>query len=359
MRVTAPNEPAITEIVLGHGVLAEASDLLERYRAARLVLVCDDKVSPLYAAPLRDSLVTNGYDAELVTIAAGEETKSLDTLNELYAVCHSLKLDRRDVIVAVGGGMVGDVAGMLAGTYLRGLNFVQAPTSLVALITASVGGKVGVNYQGYKNLIGLFVAPAIVLADLDTLRTLPTVEFQSGLGELITVGVLGAPEIFYSVESNGASDLDLLAAAAIECKAAIVEADPFDRLGIRAKLNLGHTFGHAIEKLSRFTVPHGIAVGVGLHIASRLAGALHLCPEDLAERVRRALESLGLPASLTGYSAEDVMQAMRSDKKCEGGRLRWVLPTAIGDVTLVGEEQVAPDLIRGLLRDLLWAGACS
>jgi 3-dehydroquinate synthase len=352
----APRELALTDITVGHGVLSHANELLEEYRAVRLVLLADDRVAPLYAAPLQKLLRTNGYDAELLTIAGGEETKTFETLGELYGACQSLGVERRDLVVAVGGGMVGDVAGMLAGTYLRGLNFVQAPTSLVAIITASIGGKVGVNYRGYKNLIGLFAAPAMVLADLDTLQTLAPIEFKSGLGELLTVGVLGEPEIFHSLEAKGVSELDSLIVSAIKCKARIVEADPFDRLGIRAKLNLGHTFGHAIETLSGFTVPHGIAVGVGLHIAARLACALNLFPEELAERVRQALIALNLPTSFTGFQPEDVLGAMRKDKKREGGRLRWVLPTSIGEAALISEDQVPPGLVRGLLKDLLLEG---
>jgi 3-dehydroquinate synthase len=342
---------------VGHGVLTQANMLLEEHRTGRLLLLSDDQISPLYAEPLQKLLRTSGYDAELLTISAGEETKTFDTLGELYGACHSLGVERRDLLIAVGGGMVGDVAGMLAGTYLRGLSFVQVPTSLVALITASVGGKVGVNYRGYKNLIGLFAAPKRVLADLDTLRTLPSIEFKSGLGELITVGVLGSPEIFYSLETNGISELDSLIVSAIKCKARIVEADPFDRLGIRAQLNLGHTFGHAIEALSGFQIRHGVAVAVGLHIAARLACALNCLPEEIAERLCRTLSALDLPTSLTGFQPEDVLNAMRKDKKCERGRLRWVLPTAIGEVRLVSEDDVPRDMIRRVLRDLLLEGS--
>ncbi len=269
--LSLPAGPSHTELVIGRGVLAQAHELLAPYRELRVLVVSDSSVTPLYAAPLRDALLGAGYDTHLLTIPAGETAKTLETAIELYAACRDLGVERSDTVVAVGGGVVGDVAGMVAGTYLRGLRFVQVPTTLVAQITASIGGKVGVNFRGDKNLVGLFYQPAHILIDLATLETLPEVEFRSGLGELITVGVLGAPAIFEALEARGAADLGALIAAAIRCKSAIVEADPYDQLGIRAHLNLGHTFGHALEKLSDFTLAHGLAVAVGLHIASRLA----------------------------------------------------------------------------------------
>ena len=348
---------ARTEVVLGHAVLARADELLVRYRQGRLLLVSDAHVAPLYAAPLCNALVRAGYNADLLTIAAGEEAKTLDTLIQLYSACQSLQVERSDTVVAVGGGVVGDVAGMLAGTYLRGLEFVQVPTSLVAMVTASVGGKVGVNFGGYKNIIGLFKQPALVLADLDALASLPDVELRSGLGELVTVGVLGAPEIFEALEARGTANLGALIAAAIRCKNAIVEADPFEQLGRRAHLNLGHTFGHALEALSDFTLPHGLAVAVGLRIASQLAARLGLCPEDLPERIEHTLLALDLPIALAGYSPDQVIQAMRRDKKSKGGHLRWVLPVRLGQVMLVDEERVPYDLLVEVLRTVVGAGA--
>lgn len=356
-RITLSAGAAQTDILLGHGLLARAGDLLGAYRAARLLIVADANVAPLYAAPLRDALARDGYAASLLTIPAGERAKTMDTLIELYSACQAIEVERDDAVVAVGGGVAGDVAGMLAGTYLRGLAFVQVPTTLVAQVTASVGGKVGVNFGAAKNQIGMFNQPERVLIDLDTLATLPEIEFRSGLGELITVGVLGAPEIFEALEARGSAELGALIAAAIRCKAAIVAADPSDRLGVRAQLNLGHTFGHALEQLSDFTLPHGLAVAVGLHIAARLASALGLCRPALADRIERALHALDLPTGLSGYAPERVIQAMRSDKKRVGGRLRWVLPLELGKVALVDERQVPAGLLEDLLRALVWAGA--
>ena len=339
-----------TRLVLGAGVLSQASDYLQAYRHLRLLLVSDSNVASIYAGPLKDTLEQAGYDAHLLEIPAGEGHKTLDTLHGLYERCSALQVERSDIVIAVGGGMVGDVAGMLAGTYLRGLEFIQMPTSLVSMVTASVGGKVGVNFGGHKNLIGLFKHPSLVLADTETLHTLPEIEFRSGLGELITVGVLGAPEIIEQLESNGLELLPQMVCAAIKCKIAIVEADPFDRLGIRAQLNLGHTFGHALEKLSGFTLPHGLAVAVGLCIACRLAVSLGLCKADVSERVHRLLTELNLPVALKGYWPEQILLAMRGDKKRSHGRLHFVLPKAIGEVTLVSEDEIPPPLLEDALR---------
>lgn len=345
--------PAQTEIILGHGVLAQAAELFSPFQQSRLLIVSDTQVAPLYAVPLQNTLRQQGYTVDVVTLPAGEAAKTIETLLDLYTRCQQIGVERSDLVIALGGGVVGDVAGMLAATYLRGLHFVQVPTTLVAQVTASIGGKVGVNFGGQKNLIGVFNQPEQVLVDLDTLRTLPEIEFRSGLGELVTVGVLGAPAVFETLEASGAAELEPLILAAIECKSAIVAADPFDQSSIRAKLNLGHTFGHALERLSHFDLPHGLAVAIGLHIASRLAAAIGLCPTALADRIERTLLALNLPTTIPDYTPEQVIAAMRGDKKQQHGRLRWVLPRALGDVVLVNENEVPPEVLRAVLQQLV------
>jgi 3-dehydroquinate synthase len=343
-------DSAVTEFVLGAGVLTEPLLYLKDYRDVKLLVVSDSNVARAYARPLIDTLERAGLGARLLLIPAGEEGKTLDTLTRLYAECLALEVERGDVVVAVGGGAVGDAAGMLAGTYLRGLEFIQVPTTLVAMVTASLGGKAGINFGGHKNLVGLFKHPSLVIADTDTLRTLPEAEFRSGLGELVTVGVLGAPEIIERLESGSSGTLPRMVAAAVKCKGAIVKADPFDRLGIRARLNLGHTFGHALEKLSGFTIPHGLAVAAGLNIACDLAVRLGLCANSVAERVRRLSLALNLPTAAEGYSPEQMLTAMRGDKKRRGGHLQFVLPKALGEVVLVSEEQIPPAMLEDALR---------
>jgi 3-dehydroquinate synthetase len=346
--------PSHTEIILGRGLLEKAPELLADYRKSKLIIVSDELVAPLFAAPLSDNLINTGYQSFLITIPAGETAKTLETVYNLYGACHDIHVARKDVIVAVGGGMVGDIAGMLAGTYLRGLELVQVPTSLLAMLSSSFGGKGGVNFRGYKSLIGLFKHPSIVLADLKTLDSLPRTEFLSGLGELITVGVLGAPEIFESLESGGASDLEGLIVAAIRYKMSVVKEDPNDQLDIRAKLHLGHNFSHALERLSGFTLPHGLAVSVGLNIAARLAAAVGICHHTLPGRISRTLVSLGLPANLQGYHPQEVIQAIR--EKAPDGRMRLILPVSLGEVIFVDEELIPLDVIEGILRELVWEG---
>jgi len=358
MRLNVPEAETSTEIIMGRGLLAQAPELLARYQNARFLLVSDERIAERYAGAARDALTGSGHDAPLITIQAREESKTLDTLAYLYEACQSFGVLRNDVVVAIGGGLVGDVAGMLAATYMRGLELIQVPTSLVAMVSASIGGKVGLNFKDYKNLVGAFKQPAMTIIDLETLSTLPEVEYRSGLGELVTVGALGSREIFETLESGGETDLDSLIWAALRCKKEIVEADPFDRLGIRAKLNLGHTFGHALEKLSDFSLPHGLAVAVGLHIAARLAAELGLCLQSLPDRICRTLRSLDLPVALRGYHPADMLKAMRGDKKRAGGRLRWVLPVDVGQVTLFGEENMPPELLTETLRALVWEGQC-
>ena len=349
-RLSFSFDSAVTEFVLGAGPLTRPLLYLNAYRDVKLLVVSDSNVARPYAQPLRDALEGAGLDARLLLIPAGEEGKTLDVLARLYADCLALEVERGDVVVAVGGGAVGDVAGVLAGTYLRGLELVQVPTTLISMVTASLGGKAAINFGGHKNLVGLFKHPSVVIADTRTLRTLPEMEFRSGLGELMTVGVLGAPEIIEQLESRGTRSLPELIAAAVKCKGAIVEADPFDRLGVRARLNLGHTFGHALERLSGFTLPHGLAVAVGLNIACKLAVGLGLCADAVAERVRRLTLALNLPADAEGYSPGQILAAMRGDKKRRGGRLQFVLPKALGEVVLVGEEQIPHALLEEALR---------
>jgi 3-dehydroquinate synthetase len=353
LRFDIARAPERTDVVLGRGLLARAAVLLEAHPAARTLIVSDETVGPLHAAPLVRALRADGRDAHLLTIPASEEGKTLDELDRLYAACHAREIERRDLVMAVGGGVVGDVAGMLAATYLRGLTLVAVPTSLVAMVTAAVGGKVGVNLGGHKNLVGAFKQPSLVIVDFETLATLPELELRSGLGELLGVGMLGVPEVFAALCSGPPADLEPLVAAAIRCKMELVAADAFDEHGLRARLNLGHTFGHALEAASGFRLAHGLAVGVGLLAASRMSAALGLCSPDLPQRVRAALDALGLPAAIAGCDPGRVMAAMRADKKRSSGRLRFVLPTAIGEVRLVGEEEIPRGLLAAVVEGMV------
>jgi 3-dehydroquinate synthase len=349
-------EPVNTRIAVGRGILPNAGDLFAGFRSRRFLLISDAHVAPLYGNPLQQRLLQSGYRVEILIVPPGEGAKNLETLQHLYSACLNLNLDRDAIVVGIGGGVVGDLAGALAGTYMRGLELILVPTSLVAQVSASIGGKAAVNLNGYKNMIGLYKHPAWVVADLDTLATLPDEEFRSGLGELVTVGVLGAPEIFESLESEGLANLTRMVASAMICKAAIVQDDPLDRLDGRAKLNLGHTFGHALETLSGFRLAHGLAVAIGLHIATRLAAELGVCPWNLLDRILRVLRALNLPLKLGNFSADEVIEAMHRDKKKRANQLRFILPVKLGKVVLVEEKDLPSALLKEVLHELVERG---
>ena len=298
----------------------------------------------------------------MVRMPDGEAHKTLGTAAGLYDAFVAAGLDRRSPVIALGGGVVGDVAGFAAASYLRGVPFVQVPTSLLAMVDASVGGKTGVDLPQGKNLVGAFKQPALVAIDPETLKTLPSDEFRSGLAEVVKAGMIGDPALFAAMEgrrgevsspaptsaptatggntpTGGVSPplrLPDLIARAVQVKVAVVQEDPFEQ-GRRAVLNLGHTFGHAFETLSGYRLRHGEAVSIGLAGATRLAARLELCEPDLVGRVETLLGRLGLPIRAHGFASSQVLAAMGADKKRVGGRLRFVLPRAIGDVDLFGD----------------------
>ena len=236
----------------------------------------------------------------------------------------------------VGGGVIGDMAGFAAATYLRGVPFVQAPTTLLAMVDASVGGKTGVDLPQGKNLVGAFKQPAAVLMDVATFATLPGDEFRSGLAEVVKHGIIGAPQLFVQLEEEGPTSLLHLVADAVRVKVNVVEADPYEQ-GVRALLNLGHTFGHALELVSHFTLRHGEAVAVGTVAAANMAAALGRCDPALAARIAHLLERLGLPIQVEGYDLDAVYAAMAHDKKRSGKTLRFVIPQALGDCVVIDD----------------------
>jgi 3-dehydroquinate synthase len=327
------------DILVGEGLLAQAGTLVARSalsdsRPGACAVVTHPKIAAAHGQTLLDGLSLSGFTATMIEIPDGEAHKTLETVGRLYERLVEAGLDRRSPLIALGGGVAGDVTGFAAATYLRGVPFVQIPTSLLAMVDASVGGKTGVDLPQGKNLIGAFKQPALVVIDPEVLSTLPAAEFRSGLAEVVKHGMIGAPALFEALEGkDGAAPPELaqLIADAVRVKVAVVEEDPFER-GRRAVLNLGHTFGHAIEIVSEYRVRHGEAVGMGLVAATRLAARRGLCDPALAMRVERLLERLELPAQPVGLAAEHIVAAMATDKKRAGGRLRFVLPRALGDV---------------------------
>ncbi len=359
------------DILIGEGMLAELgwAMLNADLRPGRCAVISQAAIAAAQAGPLLEGLAEAGFDPALIEMPDGEAHKTLATVAGLYDAFVAAGLDRRSPVIALGGGVVGDVAGFVAATYLRGVPFVQVPTSLLAMVDASVGGKTGVDLTQGKNLVGAFKQPALVLIDPETLKTLPSDEFRSGLAEVVKAGMIGDRALFAAMEGRrgevsspafarkptpegGVSPplrLPDLIARAVLVKVAVVQEDPFEQ-GRRAVLNLGHTFGHAFETLSGYRLRHGEGVSIGLAAATRLAARLALCEPVLVERVETLLGRLGLPTSAQGFTPEQVMTAMATDKKRVGRELRFVLPRAIGDVDVF--DKVSHDDVLAVLHEL-------
>lgn len=305
-----------------------------------------------------DSLKAAGWHCELIELEPGEPTKRQEVISSIYDRLVQMQADRRTVVFAVGGGVIGDAAGFAAATYNRGLPFIQCPTTLLADVDSSVGGKVGINHPQAKNLIGAFHQPLGVVIDLALLKTLPDREYRAGLAEVVKYGVILDAEFFTWLEQNisqiNARDPGVLQhAIARSCrlKADVVEHDEYERTGLRAVLNYGHTFAHAFEALSGYgELLHGEAVSIGMVYASRLAEKLERINAGMTHRQLKLLQALHLPVRLPSgskWTSDEVIQRMRLDKKSEAGKLRFVLPTRMGHVELV--DGVEEHLVREVL----------
>jgi len=326
--------------------------------AGKALVVTDRHVVSPHADVVFKSLVKAGWQVACIELESGEQTKSLAVVARIYDELVDIKGDRQTIVVAVGGGVVGDVAGFAAATYARGIPFVQIPTTLLAQVDSSVGGKVGINHPRGKNLIGAFHQPIGVFIDATTLETLPERDYRSGLAEVIKYGVILDSDFFEYLESSidginrrAADMLCRVIAQSCRLKAKIVEEDEYEVTGRRAILNYGHTFAHAYEALTGYgELMHGEAVSIGMVHASRLAERLNRIDEKTCERQKRLLEAVGLPTRLPSAARLDVeaiLDRMRLDKKSVGGALRFVLPTRIGHVELV--DGVREDDVRAML----------
>ena len=364
-------------VLIGRRSLERAGPLIDGLGPwTTIAVICDETVAALHASHLAAALApakaTDLHPVTFCHMPAGETHKTLQTVAQLYRQLLAAGLDRRGLVVALGGGVVGDVAGFVAATYMRGVPLVQVPTTLLAMVDSSVGGKVGVDLPEGKNLAGVFKQPSLVLIDPQLLATLPAAELRAGLAEVIKAGVIGSPALFERLEqcqpeqlwaglrpaadSQSTSpttdpDEDNLAwiiHQAVLVKVEVVQADPYEQ-GRRAVLNLGHTFGHAFEVLSDFQWRHGEAIAAGMACAARLAAALGYCRPEVAQRISALLRRFGLPTQPPRYPPEAVLSAMASDKKKQGSRLRFVLPRAIGQV------EIFDDVPKAALINLLTA----
>jgi 3-dehydroquinate synthase len=308
---------------------------------SRCAIVSDRNVAPLYADPAMKALAAAGLEPVEIVVPAGEKAKSLKTVQACYNQLAAHRLERKSFVVALGGGVVGDLAGFLAATYLRGIPFVQVPTTLLAQVDSSVGGKVGVNLKAGKNLVGAFYQPRLVVCDLDSFKTLPDREYRSGLAEIIKYGIIYDAALFRGLECDLPALLDReplkLAAVVARCceiKAEVVRQDETES-GLRAILNFGHTIGHALEAVSHYgRYLHGEAISIGQVAAARLSARLLGLPTSHVERIRTLLERAGLPTELELRAPErkKLLEAMKLDKKVSDGEVKFVLARQIGQV---------------------------
>ncbi len=323
-------------IHIGNGLLDHLQEFVLPLSPTSIVIVTNRVVGPLYAERVRRALASAGT-ATVVELPDGEQYKHWDSVAHIVEAMVRARVDRRGVVIALGGGVVGDVAGFAASIFMRGVRYVQVPTTLLAQVDSSVGGKTGINHSGGKNLIGSFHQPSMVISDTGTLTTLRPRELSAGLAEVLKHGLLGDADYFQrmsaAIESLLARDAGSLTdaiARSCEIKASIVARDEREA-GERALLNLGHTFAHAIEQMTGYSRwLHGEAVGCGLVLAARLSNALGLLGAADVEKVAQAVARAGLPTRVEGLSALDAIEAMRGDKKADSGEVRFIVLDRIG-----------------------------
>lgn len=341
-------------ICIGRGLLAGSSRLIRQAATLqRLVIITDSNVGPLYSGVLAREIADAGLRVDVITFPAGEEHKTLQSAAGIYRQLAGLYADRSTAVAALGGGVAGDLAGFVAATYLRGMPLVQVPTSLLAQVDSSIGGKTAVNQGRLKNQIGVFHQPVLVLIDSSTLTSLPEDEYINGLAEVIKSAAIGDSELFDLLEHNTAAVLarekelvDEIILRAARVKVAAVSADERDT-GERQLLNFGHTIGHAIETCSGFTVSHGQAIAVGMVEAARLSCSTGLLGSHDFQRLKNLIEAFGLPVKIPGISPARLVRAMRHDKKINDGKLKFVLLRRPGESLLRGDIGF-DDIVKGL-----------
>ena len=357
------------DIVIGQGLIADAGGRIGALMTgSRAVIVTDDNVGPLYLPRLQESLSAAAIQHASITVPAGEKTKDFNHLQKLTDELLAARIDRSTLLIALGGGVIGDLAGFAAAITMRGIDFVQVPTTLLAQVDSSVGGKTGINSARGKNLIGAFHQPRLVLADLECLDSLPRRQLLAGYAEIIKYGLINDPQFFDWLEINGGAVTDGDKAAqhhavltSCAAKAAIVAADERES-GVRALLNLGHTFGHALEAETGYdgTLLHGEVVAMGMTLAYDFSQTLGLCSGRDCERVRSHLNAIGLPTKLgdlaaasstAGWTADALITHMALDKKAENGKMVFVLARAIGDCFI--NRDVSIDQLRAFLTNAL------
>ncbi|MCJ7733891.1 MAG: 3-dehydroquinate synthase [Anaerolineales bacterium] len=341
----------------GYDVLVKAGglDRLGSMLKTRLIegpvlVVSDSNVGPLYTERVLSSLGEAGYQTSQIIIQAGEEYKTLKTVSSLWRGCLDADLDRNSTIISLGGGVVNDLVGFVASTFMRGCGWISVPTSLLAMVDASIGGKTGIDLPEGKNLVGSFHSPKLVLADPEVLATLPEEELRAGLGEVVKHGVI-ADSILFDLCQQGWKTISIrlpeVVRRAMAVKVKIVEEDPYET-GIRAALNFGHTVGHAVEHVSKYSLRHGEAVAIGMIAETRFAERISVADKGLSALLAETLEGIGLPVQIPAdLPQDDLIQAMKGDKKKSAGMIRFALPVRVGEI----EVGVEVDSLNAVLED--------
>ncbi|MGR3220640.1 MAG: 3-dehydroquinate synthase [Candidatus Anammoxibacter sp.] len=342
-------------IKIGQQIIKQIDALLpNNIKSDKVVIITDENVAGLYLDLLVSRLVKCGFSVKHVSIVPGEDRKNSATVEKLYEVLFDHQMDRKSFVIALGGGVVGDLAGFVASTFMRGIPYIQIPTTLLAQVDSSVGGKTGFNHPRGKNMIGCFYQPKGVFIDTDTLTTLPKEELTAGLVEVIKYGMIRSKPLFEYLE-NELSNILQLRKEALEhiiftsccIKARVVEEDEKEN-GIRAILNYGHTIGHAVEALTCYSqYRHGEAVGIGMVYAGKIAKEMGIVDDDAINRQMCLLEKLGIPTTVTDLSTTEIVKKLYQDKKTIGGKLRFVLPVQIGEVVI--SDNVPEDIIHKVL----------
>jgi len=336
------------DVIIGSGLIESAASYIKPLaaNAERAAIVSDDNVAPIYLEKLEKSLNSAGFETVSFVFPHGEASKNAATYVQILNFLAAAHITRSDLVIALGGGVVGDISGFAAATYLRGVKYIQIPTSLLAMVDSSVGGKTAIDLDEGKNLAGAFCQPELVLCDLDSLSTLSGEFFTDGCAEVIKYGVLDDSELFEHLLEKGQSfEREYVISRCVEIKRDYVCEDEFDT-GIRRKLNLGHTLGHAVEKCSNYRVSHGRAVSIGLAAISRACAAHGICTSECAERIVEGLRALKLPCK-ADFTLDELLQPMLSDKKREGAILSLIIPKSIGNCEILPMEvQKLSDFIK-------------
>jgi len=348
------------DILIGYPLEGIGRTLKKYTNGLKSLIVTNPTIAEYYMEMVKKSLQEAGFQVFVAQVSDGEEHKSLVEANKLYARCVEYRLERESLIVGLGGGVIGDLAGYVAATFMRGLPIVQVPTTLLAQVDSSVGGKVAVNLPEGKNLVGSFYQPLLVYIDLAVLKTLPAEEMEAGMAEVIKYGVILDKNFFEYLEDNIGKlrelDSEVLGRVVARCcklKARVVEKDEKER-GLRAILNFGHTLGHAVEALTDYKrYKHGEAVAIGMVGACRIAEEMGMLKKEARNRIEDLIRKAGLPGRIgVELSVDDIIQALSLDKKVRAGEVRFVLPERIGRVLVWNDvpEDIVRDVVRGLLK---------